>query len=506
MSHPLLMSSKFSRRAWLRGSVAVAAASFAAPKRSEAGEAVASSGEKIILSDKAIADLAKSLTGDIVLPSSAIYDDVRKTWNPAIDKYPALIVRCATVSDIQAAVQFGRTHNILTAVRCGGHGYDGSGMAHGGMTIDVGRLETAEIDVQRKIAKLGGGAKLGTLDRASCPHNLGTTAGVVSHTGVGGLATGQGQGRLGRMFGYTVDNFLGVEVVLPDGRLVRANDQENSDLFWAVRGGGGNFGIVTQFEFRLHEFDPKTITSFSFSYPMAKAKDALKLAFDMGPSMPLQMTLGCGLRTSDDGRVSPGVSGTYIGPASEAEKLLAPLKALGEPTRKRFDTLDYVTLQASGDGKHEPGRQPVSERSIYNRGGFFDQVDGKLVDTFVEYVSKSTMPGADARFSQLGGAANKVDPDAMAFCHRNIRYGFTVDVEWHDPKDAAAQKKYAHDLWAELFPASNGAFYINQAIERTPEELVRTFGKAHPRLVEIKTKYDPTNFFRINPNIKPKRA
>lgn len=500
------LNSRLNRRSWLSGSLAVAAASVFPARRGHAAEAKASTGEKVMLSEAAVADLQKSIKGDVILPSSANYDAVRKVWNPAVDHYPALIARCTSVSDIQAAVQFARAHNLLTGVRCGGHGYDGAGMAHGGLTIDLAKFGGAKVDVAKKRAYVNGGAVLGDLDRASVPHNLGTTAGVVSHTGVGGLATGQGQGRLGRKMGYTVDNFRAVEVVLPDGRFVRADEKENADLFWAVRGGGGNFGIVTLFEFELYEFDPSQITSFSFTYPVAKARDAMRLAFDMGPSVPFEMTMGTGLRVGENNEVSASVSGTYIGSGSDAEKLLKPLAALGEPTRKRMDTVDYLKIQTSGDGKHVGDSQPVSDRAVYNRGGFFDKVDGKVVDTLVDYVTKNPNPGADPRFSQLGGAANKISPDAMAFCHREIQYGFTVDVSWRDPKDMPAKKKYAHDLWAEIYPASNGAFYINQAVERTDEEMVRTFGKAYPRLVQIKTKYDPTNFFHLNPNIKPRVA
>jgi hypothetical protein len=325
------------RRALLRGVLTVAAASCFPIPRGQAEEAIGSRGETVMLSETALNQLGHSIAGTMILPSSPDYESARKVWNPTIDRHPALIVRCTSVADIQATVQFARSHHLLTAVRCGGHSYGGYAMADHGLVIDLTPFSRVEVDATKRIAWVDGGALLGNLDRATVPQGLATTAGVVSHTGVGGLATACGQGRLARKHGYTIDNIRGVEMVTPDGRHVRANRKEHPDLYWAIRGGSGNFGIVTRFEFQLHEFDPN-VTSLSLTWPLEKARDVLKLYFEVCPQMPDEMSLSAALSTSEKGEITASISGTYLGSPEAAAKILAPLGSLGEPNRKRFDS------------------------------------------------------------------------------------------------------------------------------------------------------------------------
>jgi hypothetical protein len=496
MTNATRFPARFDRRTLLRGALAMAAASSFPFDRSEAAEALGARGEKVILSDGDIARLRKSIQGAVILPGSPEYESARKVWNPTIDNRPALIARCTSVADIRATLEFARHHDVLTGVRCGGHGYSGYAVPEGGLVIDLSPFSGVEVDSSRRLAWVSGGALLGNLDRATVPLGLATTAGVVSHTGVGGLATVCGQGRLARRYGYTIDNIRAVEIVTPDGRLVRASSQEHPDLFWAIRGGGGNFGIVTKFGFQLHEFDPN-VTSFSYVWPFEKARDALNLYFELSDKVPNEMSLSGGFNTSEKGETTVSISGTYLGAPEAAEHLLTALGSLGAPSRKRFDAINYVKLQSIADGTL------LSPRAVYYRSGFFNRVDPRLSDTVVDYLSKSTFPGAAVRFSQQGGAPNLVAQSATAFPDRDALHQCTVDVEWIDPSEAAANRKYADDTWDVIGPLSDGGYYLNWAINPSAAEVRRVFRGNYERLVQVKTKYDPTNFLHLNANIKP---
>ncbi len=495
--HPRL---SLSRRSLLGGALAVAALSSAPLRRAYAGEAVGLTGERVFLSDRDLMDLQRSLAGPVILPSDASYDQERRVWSPIVDNRPAVIAKCTSLDDIRAALQFARSHNLLTALHCGGHSTDGISMADGGLTLDLSPYSGTEVDVANKIAYVKGGSLLGDLDRATLPHGLGTTAGVVSHTGIGGLATGIGQGRLARSRGYTIDNIRGVSVMTADGNHLHADPTENSDLHWAVRGGSGNFGIVTEFELQLHEMDP-TVTSFSFTYPADKAEACFKTLFELGDRVPNDMSLGAGVATDGRGETTSSFRGTYIGAPEDARKIIDPyVKKLGEPIRVRFDGIDYVRLQSIGDG-------PVhSDVYAHNETGFFNHVDGQVAEAFAEYGTKYPQAHTSIGLSQQGGIANRVARDATAFPHRDTIYQCLVGLQWFDPKDGAKQRKYGKDCWGVLGQMSAGGFYVNSAIDPTDDDIRRIYAENLPRLVDVKSKYDPTNFFRLNANIKPTSA
>ncbi len=500
MSHPLnITSSRFNRRSLLRGVLAVAAASASPLRYAHAAPAVGNKGAKIILSEAAVADFQKSFRGKVVLPTSADYDGARKVWAPWIDRKPAIIAKVSSTADVQAALQFAKSNDLLTAIRCGGHSNAGHGMCDGGLVIDLSGLKGAEVDPTKKTIRLAGGSLLGDLDRNAAPHKLATTAGVVSHTGVGGLATGQGQGRLARKFGLTIDNNLGVEMALLDGRIVKANAKENPDLFWAIRGGGGNFGIVTQFEFQLHDYDG-IIATFSYTYPAEKAKDVMKLYLDMFASAPPELTISAGVGTSERGETTASFSGTYIGTKEACERLLAPVKALGTPLNSRVDQMEYVRLQSIADGAL------LSDRFAYNRGGYFSKVDQKLFDAMIEYQIKAKVPRTGARFGLQGGAISKVAESATAFADRDGVHQASLDVNWmaNGNYDVAAGIKHLRDLWALLEPQSTHGFYLNTMTDDDTQDRVRkSYRGNYAKLQAIKAKYDPTNFLHLNPNIKP---
>lgn len=487
---------RMNRRALLRGAIAVAAASALPWRSAHTGGALSISGDAVELSGAAIADLQNSLGGIVILPTNPHYDQARRVWSPAYNRRPALIARCASTADVQVAVQFARSHNLLTAVRCGGHCSAGFSMIDDGFVIDLSPFNDVEVEPDRKVAYVSGGALLGNLDRATAPHRLATTAGVVSHTGVGGLATGAGQGRLARKFGLTIDNNRGVEMVLADGSIVRANANENPDLHWAVRGGGGNFGIVTQFAFQLHDFD-QVVTSFAYHFPAAKAKDVFRLYVDMCENAPRELTLGAGLQTNDVGETSASISGTYLGPIAAAEAATSAVKTLGTPISTRSGEMLYTTLQSIGDG-------PLfSDVYSYGKSGFFSAIEPALIDTLVDYATRNAVPGTRARLSQQGGAIADVPESATAFAQRDGIYQATIGVDWQAGKDPARGIKHVRDLWSLLEPMSTHGFYINSLYDDSEQRIRQSFRGNLARLVDIKTRVDPTNFFRLNANIQP---
>lgn len=264
--------------------------------------------------------------------------------------------------------------------------------------------------------------------------------------------------------------------------------------------GGGNFGIVTKFELQLHEFDPN-VTSFSFTYPVAKAGDVLKILFELGERVPNEMSLSAGIRTNGSGETTSSLSGNYVGSPESARKILEPyIGKLGEPIRTRFDGIDYLRLQGIADGTL------LSERGIYYRGGFFNHVDDHVAEAVADYGSKHTYPGSNISFSHQAGITSEVASDAMAFPHHDALYQCTVDLAWADPKDGPACRKYADDSWDVIGPMSTGGFYVNLAIDPSDADVRRAYAANYDRLVAVKNKYDPTNFLHLNVNIKPSIA
>ncbi|MCB2107455.1 MAG: FAD-binding protein [Rhodobacteraceae bacterium] len=497
--------SRTDRRSLLKraigGAIGVTAASTFPTRwtRGSAGLGTAYAKTQVELPESLIVDFEKSMRGAVIRPSSPEYDTARRVWNAVIDRYPALVARCTSVEDIQTALQFAREHDLLTAMRCGAHNYGGTGTCDGGMVLDLSPFAGADIDVKEKVAYVKGGSGLGELDRASVPHGLATTAGVVSHTGIGGLATGGGQGRLGRKHGLTVDNILGVDIVTADGRLLHASSSENADLYWAVRGGGGNFGIVTTFKLQLHDFDP-TITSFSYTFGAEHIPTVMSAFFDFAPTAPRELSASVGVRTSDNGEITCSISGTYIGKPDVAEKIVAPLQKLAPVLRTRFEGSEYVKLQSIVDGPK------LSKGGTYMRAGMFNRVDPTQLISAVKEAAALKGPGLSIGFSSQAGAINDVAADATAFPHRDALYQCVVSTNWTDLSQTETQQEHVRQTWSILKPMSTGGVYVNCINDETPEDVRTSFLGSWNRLVAVKTKYDPGNFFRVNVNIPPRQA
>ena len=460
-------------------------------------QGVGSRGEKVSLKEAAIADLQKHIKSAVVLPTSPDYESARKIWNGSFNnKHPALIVRCSDANEVVSAVQFARQHNLLTAVRCGGHSYSGQSTCDGGIVIDLGPFNKVTVDPGKKIARVDGGSFLRGLDRGAEQYGLATTAGYVSHTGVGGLTLGGGQGRLQRKFGLSIDNLLGVEIVTADGKLLRANKDENPDLYWAVRGGGGNFGVVTMFEFQLHPLSP-IVTSFSYTYAMEDAIDVYKLYFEFGDQASDDMVLSCGMRRGPEGGPSVSLSGTFIGSQKEAEAQLAPMaKFSKKPVNTRISEARYADIQAAGDNDNAAGRE------FYSRYAFFKQIDPKLPETLVKTYMRGDGPPArtSMTISSQGGLSGRIPESATAYAHRDAPYQLSTSADWIEKSEGPVLMKFCRENHAALLP------YINQTTDEGEKQIRDNYRGNYDRLVDVKTKFDPTNFFHLNANIRPRTA
>lgn len=455
-------------------------------------------GRAITLGRGDIQAFAAALDGVLVRPDSAQYDLARQVWNGVWDRRPALIARVGSVADVVASVNFARAHRLLTAVRCGGHSMAGKGVCDGGLVIDLGYLNAVSIDVPGRVATVGGGALLGDLDRQSLPFGLGTTAGVVSHTGAGGLILGGGLGRLQRRHGLAIDNVLGVELVTADGRVVRAAADENPDLYWAVRGGGGNFGIVTRFFLRLHAVPP-VVGNFLFTYPEAAARDALRRFFDLSNGADRDLFVIASAFVGADGARGVRIVGNWFGAPERLDRVIAPLRKAGQATAERVFPAEYVKVQQAADA----GLNAAGNRH-YGKGGFVRQVDDALSDAILG--SLEPLPGRNFSVALLpmDGAVGEVAPDATPWAHRDARFNLDASSSWPAADAAADARNVAasRDCWRRLEPFTRG-FYINGLLDENQDQVTANFGPNYPRLVAAKKRWDPGNLFRLNANVRP---
>lgn len=483
------------RRTFCKSTVAMAAAAaFPAcgTKVSDRIPAVSLTGEELSLEAAAVKELGESLGGRLLLSGNEGYDAARKVWNGMIDKRPALIAVCADVADVQNAVTFASERGLLVAVKGGGHSIPGKSVCDGGMMIDLSSMHAVEVDAENKTAVAGGGALLGHVDTATLAHNLAVTTGVVSHTGVGGFTTGGGLGRIDRKFGLAIDNVISAELVTADGHLRLVSAEENPDLYWAIRGGGGNFGVVTAFKYQLHDFDP-TIFGGDIVYPFEQAKDVLLFFAEYSESLPDEANTELFAAVTPDGNKILGVQVVYAGDHKEGEKVFAPLRAFGKPLADSIGPMPYQQMQTSADGEMRHGLL------YYLKSGYLNEITPAAIDAIVENYEGDHLPYFWTQ--HLGGQVARVAPDATAFVHRNAHSNFGIHSLWtlkseSDQKIAALRKFYA-----AIEPHMAG-FYTNLN-EDTEQKTWGNYGKNYPRLSEIKAQYDPDNLFRLNANIRP---
>jgi len=454
--------------------------------------AISLDGLSIELEKAAIRELGDACTGEILLAGHPGYDSARKVWNGMHDKHPALIARCVNESDVQNAVTFARERELLVAVRGGGHSWPGKSVCDGGMMLDLALMQEATVDPAAQHAWVQGGALLGHLDTASLAHGLVTTAGVVSHTGVGGFTLGGGFGRLNRKYGLAVDNLLGAEIVTADGQLRSINAQQEPDLFWAIRGGGGNFGVVTRFQYQLHPFD-RNVLSGMIVWPVEQAREVLTFYSDWYSGLSDDLYVGPAMMTLPDGTSIVAMEVLYAGDPAQGEKEIEPLRRIGQPIDDSVKVQDYSVMQTANDGMTAHGLRS------YAKNGMVRQITPGLIDALIE----SFRP--DPRFALLthtsGGAVTRVDDLATAFPHRNAETMILLVGFWNDAAQDEEAIGVARNWFAQIQPFTGG-FYDNIDFD-AKDPSGENYGPAYPRLAEVKGRYDPGNLFRLNRNVRP---
>ncbi len=453
--------------------------------------AISSSGAELSLESAAVAELAESLQGSLYLQADAGYAAAKQIWNGMFDqKQPAMVVQCASVGDIVNAVNFSRERNLLVSVKCGGHSFPGKSTSDGGMMIDLSQMHTVDVDAEGMSMRADGGSLLGHLDTASLAHNLMTTTGIVSHTGTGGFTLGGGFGRTDRKMGLAVDNLLAATVVTPSGDVVRASDDENADLFWGLRGGGGNFGIATEFVYRVHPFNP-TVYGGTLNYTLNA--DFLKFYADLHDTMPDAANIEPQFVPGDDGVIIASVGVTWCGDHAAGEKALAPMLAFPGLIGGDLGARSYHDIQTGADGFLGHGRQ------YYLKSSFIRELTPDVIEIVVDYASRGGF--ASSWFQHLGGATSRVASDATAYAHRDVAFNFGIMYVGDDPANNSAAVSQVREYYKAMEPHMAG--FYNNLNEDSEQKTWGNYGPNYPRLVELKNKYDPGNMFRLNANIKP---
>ena len=443
-----------------------------------------------------IARLARALRGDLVHPDHPDYEAARKVWNGMADRKPAMIVRCASATDIVVAVNFARDHGLLVSVRGGGHNVAGSAVCDGGLMIDLSRMKGIEVDPERRTARAEAGLTIGEFDAATQAFGLATTMGVNGDTGISGLTLGGGFGKLGRKYGLACDNLIGAELVTADGRLLRANATENPDLFWGIRGGGGNFGVVASLEYRLHPVGPMVLAG-SMVYDWEQARQALRFYYDFSSSAPDELSADAALLATPSGQRLFGVSVCYSGPLDEGEQVVAPLRGYGAPIEDTIAPIPYLQVQSAADRTFPRGRR------YYWRAQFLREITDRAIDTLLTAYARAPSVMALAVLQQVGGAIGRVPTSETAYAQRDAAYDcFPISI-WESPADDEANIRWARELWSAMRPFSTGGVYVNNLGDEGQERVRAAYGVNYERLVALKTRYDPTNFFRLNQNIEP---
>lgn len=459
-------------------------------------EVTTTTGGRAVVDESAASTFQASLSGELLVPVDETYDETRKVWNGMIDHRPALIARCAGVSDVVAAITFARDYDLLVSVRGGGHNIAGKAVCNGGLMIDLSRMRSTHIDPLNRTARVEGGATLGELDRATQASGLATTAGVVTHTGVAGLTLGGGVGRLARKYGLACDNLLAVDLVTADGQVVRASATENADLFWGVRGGGGNFGVVTSFEFQLHPIGPGVLGGVVL-HPLKTAMAALSFYYEYSHTAPDELSADAVFLTSPDGDPLFAISVCYIGSLEEGERVLEPLRRFGPPLADQIATLSYTEVQAATDAFFPIGLH------YYWKSHFLKEVGDQAIEATVSHFAGVPSPRSLIVFQQYGGAVSRIAPSQTAFHHRDAQYDNFAASVWTDPGETEIQKQWVREWWDKMSPFSTGGEYVNNLGEEGEDRVRAAYGDNYERLVTLKNKYDPTNFFRLNANVRP---
>jgi FAD binding domain/Berberine and berberine like len=467
-------------------------------------QAITSDGRRIVLSDTAVGAFRGSLRGQVIQAEDQEYDQSRALYNAMIDKRPALIARCADVADVIQAVNFARTQNLLLAVRGGGHNGGGLGSCDGGLVIDLSQMNGTRVDPAARTVRVEGGATWGDVDHATHAFGLATPSGIIGTTGVGGLTLGGGLGHLTRKCGLSIDNLMEVDIVLADGSFVTANAKQHPDLFWAVRGGGGNYGVVTSFLFRLHEIS--TIYGGPMLWHMEQAAEAMAFYRDIIITAPDDLNGFFAFLTVPPAAPFPenlwlkkmcGVVWCYTGPLDQAEQVFSPIRAFGPPALDFVGPLPHPALQGMFDPLYPAGMQ------WYWRADFVNELSDKAIDLHVKYGSQLPSMLSTMHLYPIDGAASRVGRNDTAFSYRDARWAEVIVGVDPDPANRDVVSNWCKDYWLAMHPHSAGGAYVNMMMDEGQERVQASYRDNYARLAQIKAIYDPTNLFRVNQNIKP---
>lgn len=452
-----------------------------------------------LFEDAVVAEFRASLRGELLQPHDAGYDEARTVWNAMIDRHPALIARCLGAVDIINAVNFARTHNLIVSVRGGGHNVAGNAVCDDGLMVDLSPMKGIRVDPVRRTARVEPGVIWREVDRETQAFGLATTGGTVSHTGVAGLTLGGGVGWLMAKHGLVCDNLLSVDIVTADGQLLTASESENPDLFWAIRGGGGNFGIVTSFELKLHSVGPMVLGGMVL-YPINQAKEVLQFYREYARNAPDELTAFAALMTTPDGLPVVAIIAGWFGSLEEGEKQLEPVRTFGPPIADLVGPLPYQQLQNMLDDAAPFGLQR------YWKSGYFKELGDDLLDLIIEHSAAKTSPMSIVAFFHMHGACTRVDPASTAFAYREEQWDFDIITQWMDPAETDHHIEWTRTFWQAVEPFSQGVYVNHLDADDSSRRVRSAYGPNYERLAAIKSKYDPSNFFLLNNNIAPEGA
>jgi FAD/FMN-containing dehydrogenase len=443
--------------------------------------------------DRAYAELGAALRGRLLRPGADGYDDARAVFNAMIDRRPAAIARCAGAADVMACVAFARAHGLEVSVRGGGHNVSGQAVCDGGLMIDLAAMRGLRIDPARRRARAEPGLTLADLDRDCQAFGLATPTGIVSATGLAGLTLGGGIGWLGGKHGLACDNLRSVDVVTADGRLLGASPEEHADLFWAVRGGGANMGVVTSFEFDLHAVGP--VLGGAVVWPLAQARAVLRFYADFARGCPDELSVNAGFATGPDGAAVLGVAVAWVGPIEAGERVVKPLRGFGQPLADMVAPMPFVDLQRGGDAGFPRGRRH------YWKGGFLRRLEDGAIDVLVHHAATRPSPHTQIGLQQMHGAAARVPAGATAFAHRQEQWDCLLLSQWEHPRDDERNIRWTRELHAALAPWLERAVYVNDLGADEADRVRAAYGDNYARLAATKARYDPGNLFHWNQNV-----
>jgi len=450
-------------------------------------------------------DFKSAFRGNLLLPGDGDYEEVRQIWNAMIDRKPGLIARCKSPEEVAQVVKLARKHNMLVSVRGGGHNIAGNAVCDDGLMIDLSLMKGVQVDTNARRATVEPGCTLGDFDKAAQAHGLATPLGINSTTGVAGLTLGGGFGWLSRKYGMTIDNLLSADVVTADGAQVRASETENADLFWGLRGGGGNFGIVTRFEFQLHPVGPNVLSGL-IVFPFDQAKSVITQFARFTETMPEDLNVWMVTRKAPPlpflpadvhGKEMVALALFYAGDPAEGQKLIEPLRGFGTPLGEHIGVQPYTDWQQAFDPLLAKGA-----RNYWKSHNFSSLSEG-VIDAIIEYAAKLPSPHCEIFIGTIGGQTTGVAPEAMAYSSRDANYVMNVHGRWESAAEDERCIAWAREFFAKSQPFASPGAYINFLTQEESDRIAFAYGPTYKRMVELKKKYDPTNFFRMNQNIKP---